>query len=270
MTKIKNITIGTDPEMFLKKEGIIISAIGKIGGSKHDPLPISSDGHFIQEDNVAIEYNIPPCTTEEEFVYHNNFVKGYLDTLVTAMGCELDYSASVVLSDKELDCDEAKLAGCEPDFDVWNQCVNIAPDLSYSNQRVAGGHLSVGWDDPTEEQQENMIKAMDATLGLKSLFLDKDNERKKLYGKAGCFRFRDYGIEYRTLSNFWIVSDELLSWAWNTTFEAIELVNSGLIEEIKSKFGEKIVKAINENNKELASELLNEISLIKEKELQIV
>ena len=77
-------------------------------------------------------------------------------------------------------------------------------------------------------------------------------------------------IEYRTLSNFWIVSDELLSWAWNTTFEAIELVNSGLIEEIKSKFGEKIVKAINENNKELASELLNEISLIKEKELQIV
>lgn len=198
MTKIKNITIGTDPEMFLKKDEIIISAVGKIGGSKHDPLPISDDGHFIQEDNVAIEYNIPPCKTKEEFIYHNNFVKDYLDGIVTAMGCELDFSASTTLSDEELDSDEARLAGCEPDFDVWRQDINIAPDLSASNMRVCGGHLSLGWDSPTESQQEDMVKAMDATLGLKSLFLDSDTDRKKLYGKAGCFRFREYGRRKKT------------------------------------------------------------------------
>ena len=32
--KIKNITLGTDPELFLQKDNKIISAIGKIGGSK--------------------------------------------------------------------------------------------------------------------------------------------------------------------------------------------------------------------------------------------
>ena len=75
-------------------------------------------------------------------------------------------------------------------------------------------------------------------------------------------------IEYRSLSNFWIKNDESLNWAWNTTMKAIDLVNSGKIEEI-NKRGDQIVKAINTNNKELASKLIYEFSKIQEKELQI-
>ena len=123
------------------------------------------------------------------------------------------------------------------------------------------GHISIGWDNPTQEQQLDMVKAMDATVGLGSVLLDFDTERKKLYGKAGCFRFREYGIEYRSLSNFWIKSDESLKWAWNTTMKAIDLVNSGKIEEVK-ELGNYIVEAINTNNKELAQELLNKIEVI--------
>ena len=123
------------------------------------------------------------------------------------------------------------------------------------------GHISIGWDNPTQEQQLDMVKSMDATVGLESVLLDNDIERKKLYGKAGCFRFREYGIEYRSLSNFWIKTDESLKWAWNTTMKAIELVNSGKIEEVK-ELGNYIVEAINTNNKELAQELLNKIEVI--------
>ena len=123
------------------------------------------------------------------------------------------------------------------------------------------GHISIGWDNPTQEQQLNMVKAMDATVGLGSVLLDFDTERKKLYGKAGCFRFREYGIEYRSLSNFWIKSDESLKWAWNTTMKAIDLVNSGKIEEVK-ELGNYIIEAINTNNKDLAQELLNKIEVI--------
>ena len=68
-------------------------------------------------------------------------------------------------------------------------------------------------------------------------------------------------IEYRSLSNFWIKTDESLKWAWNTTMKAIELVNSGKIEEVK-ELGNYIVEAINTNNKELAQELLNKIKVI--------
>lgn len=127
--------------------------------------------------------------------------------------------------------------------------------------RSAGGHISVGWDNPTQEQQLNMVKAMDATVGLESVLLDDDTERKKLYGKAGCFRFREYGIEYRSLSNFWIKTNESLQWSWNTTMKAINLVNSNKIEEVK-ELGDYIVEAINTNNKELAQELLNKIEII--------
>ncbi len=266
--KIKNITLGTDPELFLQKDNKIISAIGKIGGSKSEPQPISDDGHFIQEDNVAIEYNIPACKTIEDWVFHHNFVKDYLEVLASGMGCTLAIQPIATLEDSELDNDMARLAGCTPDFDVWNECINEPVDLSITNKRSAGGHISVGWDDFTQDQQLDIIKAMDATLGLESVLLDSDTERKKLYGKAGCFRFTAFGIEYRSLSNFWIKTDESLQWAWNTTMKAIDLVNSRKIEEVK-KHGDRIVEAINTNNKELASELLNEFSKIQEKELQI-
>ena len=266
--KIKNITLGTDPELFLQKDNKIISAIGKIGGSKSEPQPISDDGHFIQEDNVAIEYNIPACKTINDWIFHHNFVKDYLEVLASGMGCTLAIQPIATLEDSELDNDMARLAGCTPDFDVWNECINEPVDLSITNKRSAGGHISVGWDDFTQDQQLDIIKAMDATLGLESVLLDNDTERKKLYGKAGCFRFTAFGIEYRSLSNFWIKSDESLKWAWNTTMKAIDLVNSGKIEEVK-KHGDRIVEAINTNNKELASELLNEFSKIQEKELQI-
>ena len=60
------------------------------------------------------------------------------------------------------------------------------------------GHISIGWDDFTQEQQVDMIKAMDATVGLESVLLDSDTERKKLYGKAGCFRFTEFGRRKKT------------------------------------------------------------------------
>lgn len=109
--KIKNITLGTDPELFLEKDNKIISAIGKIGGSKSEPQAISDNGHFIQEDNVAIEYNIPPCINVTDWTYHHNFVKDYLEVLVSGMGCTLAIKASARLDKSELDNDVAKLAG---------------------------------------------------------------------------------------------------------------------------------------------------------------
>lgn len=136
--KINNITLGTDPELFLQKDNKIISAIGKIGGSKSEPQPISDEGHFIQEDNVAIEYNIPACNNVVDWVKHHNFVKDYLDVLVSGMGCALAIQPSATLDESELDNDIARLAGCEPDFDVWNECINTPADLSLTSMRSAG------------------------------------------------------------------------------------------------------------------------------------
>lgn len=264
---IKNVTIGCDPELFLERDGKIVSAVGLIGGTKYEPLPISEEGHAIQEDNVLMEFCIPPSKTCEEFVSHINFVKDYLTVTTAALGCVPNYSASAILDESELQTEQAKQFGCDPDFNVYLQGMNQPPDPE-TTMRSAGGHIHIGFDktDMTDDESDDLVeqltKAMDMTVGLKSLFLDKDDRRKELYGKAGCFRFKQYGMEYRTPSNFWIATDELIQWAWKTTMEAIDLVNSGMVNELADKYSDRVIRAINNNDKKLAEELLSKIEEI--------
>lgn len=58
-------------------------------------------------------------------------------------------------------------------------------------------------------------------LGVPSIVLDDDKERRSLYGSAGSFRFKEYGIEYRTLSNFWLKNKDFMSWVFDQTQLAI-------------------------------------------------
>lgn len=270
--KIKNITIGCDPELFLEKNNKIISAVGLIGGSKHDPKPISEKGHAIQEDNVLIEFCIPPSKTVEDFTDNINFVKNYLEVITAGMGCNLNYSASAILEESELESDQAKEFGCEPDFNVYTQSMNNPPD-SKTNMRSAGGHIHIGFDKENisdEEDEEiimKLVKAMDLTVGLQSLILDKDDRRKELYGKAGCFRFKPYGMEYRTPSNFWIENNYLINWAWNATMLAIDLVNSGKIDLISEEEFNIVVDVINNNKKDEALKLIEKY---KYSELELI
>jgi len=110
MNKYK-ITIGSDPEVFIENENEIVSAIGLVPGSKYDPHPISDEGHFIQTDNIALEYNIPPCNTEDEFVYHINFVKDYLEAIVVANGYKLSTKASGEINPVYLEHPDAQKFG---------------------------------------------------------------------------------------------------------------------------------------------------------------
>ena len=66
------ITVGTDPELMLREKstGRIISAAGLIGGTKGKPVQMEGlpEGYGVQEDNVMVEYNIPPCTSGQAFL----------------------------------------------------------------------------------------------------------------------------------------------------------------------------------------------------------
>lgn len=261
---VENLLLGADPELFLEKNGEIVSAEGLIGGTKQAPKKISYEGHAIQEDNVMIEFNIPPSYNLENFTENIQFVKDYLTTLAGVQGGSLNFSASAELDPKYLQTDQAKLFGCDPDLNVWQKCVNQAPAAG-GNLRTCGGHIHIGYDNPSQEVSEKIIYAMDTVLGLESINLDKDDRRREMYGKAGCFRFKDYGVEYRTLSNFWIQSDELIEWAYEKTVKAIELVNSGKIDVIIAEMA-VIETIINNNDKEGAIKMLKQVEelLIKE------
>ena len=231
---LKNITLGADPELFLKSAstGNFVSAVGKIGGSKEKPRWLFEPeltGAAVQEDNVAVEFNIKPAHNREEFISSIRNVLGYLKGFTEAQQLKLAIEASAYFPEKELQSKEALTFGCDPDYNAWLRNENIVPQLEGEDAllRVAGGHLHVGYTDPDTETSLELIRLLDIFLGCPSILQDKDTTRRKLYGKAGAFRFKPYGVEYRTLSNFWIADAEKMNWVYDQTHKAISYYNAG-------------------------------------------
>ena len=260
---ISKIKLGTDPELFIANDTEVVSAEGLIGGTKEAPKYITDEGHAIQEDNVMVEFNTPPCSSAEEFTKEINVVLTYLEATLGLQGLKLHYSASEVLDPKYLHTKQARTFGCEPDYNAYLRRANTPPEAS-SKLRTAGGHIHVGYPNAGDVGQvEDIVRAMDLFLGVPSVIMDKDDRRKTMYGKAGAFRFKDYGLEYRTLSNFWIYTDELKQWAFNSTIAAIKFVNDADNREKLYSMEDKIQTAINSNNKELANELIASFAEIR-------
>lgn len=253
MSTLNNIKIGADPEFFMiNKEGKFISAIDRIGGSKSDPRPIDDRGFAVQEDNVAVEFNIPAATSKQEFINSIEFALSYLNEELKKMELTIAALPSAFFPPEELANPKAFEFGCEPDLNVWTKTVNPRPVLPEDqlNLRSAGGHIHVGYDDPQEEVNEQIIKSMDIFVGVPALQFDKDSLRRKLYGKAGCFRFKPYGVEYRTLSNFWLQSPDYVNFVYDQTMKAIDFVkNNG---EIHPDTMLHVCNAINKGNEKSA------------------
>ncbi len=127
------------------------------------------------------------------------------------------------------------------------------------------GHIHFSYENPNTDDSIKLIKAFDLFLGLQSVLLDSDIDRRSMYGKAGCYRFKDYGLEYRVLSNFWLNTNETISWVWDNVQKATEFVNNeGIITN-----EEQIIEAINTSNKELAIEILSDYNIEVPKEVNI-
>jgi len=245
-------TIGADPELFLVDDaGKYKSVIGLLGGDKWVPRQLSKDGHACLEDNVAVEFNIPPCDSFEQF---KKEVQATMQMVKDILPKNLyyDQSSAVSFPQDELNCEQAWVFGCDPDFNAWTMEENPKPQAADKNLRSAGGHIHIGSPlaiaDPV-----NVIRAMDLFLGVPSVILDEGTLRRQLYGKAGAFRPKPYGAEYRTLSNFWIFSDKMINWAYTGTQRALDFVHSG--KEIPVGHGDLIKECINNNNKDAYNQL---------------
>lgn len=215
------ILVGADPELFVMRNGVFHSAHGLIQGDKKNPFPVK-DG-AVQVDGMALEFNINPAATQDEF-YMN--ISSVMETL-RKMVPDYEMVATPVADFDELTIKaqpaEALELGCEPDYNGWSQQENIRPDGNV-NFRTASGHVHIGWTNGKDIKDRGyfgmcsaVVRQLDFYLGLPSLVYDGDTRRRALYGKAGAFRPKSYGVEYRVLSNRWLSSKALIEWVYKAT-----------------------------------------------------
>lgn len=250
--KISNVRRGADPEMFLvAADGTPVSSIGLIGGSKEEPRPFG-DGFAVQEDNVAVEFNIPPSEDKEVFVANIHYALDYLEKEIAEKGLNLAIVPSMDFEVRSLRHPKARHMGCDPDFNAWTLEMNPRP-VAPKTLRSAGGHLHLSWDKPSGRVAEELIRVHDLFCSCPAIEIDPDSRRRSIYGKAGAFRYKPYGVEYRTPSNFWIKTKELTAWFFEQSEKAVAFINNG--GEIAKEDYESIQQCINTGDASLLKAL---------------
>jgi len=244
----------------MDKNGKSISGEGIIPGEKYDPYVI--DGHrTISLDNVSAEVTINPVTDKQSFVEEINFMKHVISDLVEEKGLFLDIYPARMFDAEQVNTPHAQLLGCSEDYNIRLFCVNPRPDVTNFNGRSSGGHIHTAWENFDIEDAKKLIYQYDKNLALPMLFIEPETFRRRLYGKSSCVRLKEYGevsgIEYRTLSNWFTSSNELMEFVWEGIIKSINSVNND--EPIED--WEVICEAIDTSNMELARQLMSKYNV---------
>lgn len=260
-------TLGSDPEVLLvDKFGKLISSEKLIGGSKM--VPRKTEHGWVQEDNVLVEFNTIPANSAVEFVTNTQNMIKDINEIIVPLDLSVRIESSGLFDPDQLQTRQATVAGCEPDYDAWALVDNQPPQLDATNLRTCGGHLHIAFDQAEEEEMNRpyLVRIMDLIAGIPSVIMDKDTQRRTLYGKAGAHRPKwadrgdQYdGVEYRTLSNFWVRSANHIKWAYGTVERAV-----GDFEQLRTIIdseGDLIQRAINTSNLDIAHDLVDKYNL---------
>jgi hypothetical protein len=202
-------TMGHDGEGGLSLNGQFVSALDGMLAFE------TKDGRAFP-DNMNWEIAINPVTTLKE--WHSkteNLLNG-----IRGQGYDLVFDPVIKYPDEALLNPDAYISGCNPDESAYTMDINTAPDFKVMDAtRSCGDHVHVGVDglDPY-----SFSRWMDLYVGIPLLFKEKPSNRREMYGKAGCLRVKDYGAEYRTLSNVWTGDKALREFVWEGTHKAVE------------------------------------------------
>jgi len=276
----RQIYLGCDPEFFFTKNGEVcgsekvISETGLVSGSYTIKSKIVRDG-------VQAELNPSPNTCRANLGNEiSRCFRELYQKIKDDKELSLDFSQIVKVSKKELESLSAKSRefGCAPSNNIYKgESTKIKVNGDTYKYRLAGGHIHLGrfvgnWEQASMYNKVNkaiddpkrLVPLLDILLGNTCVMMDKDpnaKKRRKLYGKAGEYRTPPHGLEYRTLSNFWLQSYQLFSFVTGMArLSVLILANSiegsdELEKSITSKVKmSKITKAINNNDYELAYE----------------
>lgn len=228
------VTLGCDPEIFIKntKTGKVVTGEGLVPGTKKKPYKVKKGA--VQLDGLALEFNIEPANTEQEWVTNITTVLGECKTFLPK-DHEFAFLPSVKFEKKyfEMLSKESKELGCDPDYNARTGERNNVPN-DPGCMRTASGHVHVGFakvQDPFDPSHfwdcSMLVKRFDKYFENFFPLWDKDYERQRMYGSPGSFRPKTYGVEYRVPSCAWVKYPELWSWMYQSFQFVVDHASEG-------------------------------------------
>ena len=258
------IYFGTDPEFGILDPSGKPTSAHLYYPHKTGKIDVEMDG-AIYRDGYMLELEVAPSECRRILLSRLSRVlqaaksmlpAGFTLTTCPALPVDLKY-----MEDKKLPPDLLSF-GCEPSINAYTMDAK-APSLHAIEHpwRYAGGHMHFGWHSDwanfrwfsdSIENQVDFVKMLDLYLGvpLARIFHHKNQwRRREWYGRAGEFRFQDYGnkwcgVEYRSPSPEIFNNYGIASWAFG--IGRWILGNFTVARDVRSKVpDEAVIAAIN-------------------------
>lgn len=153
--------------------------------------------------------------------------------------------------------DSQKEFGCDPCVNIYG-ADRLYLDGSTTLDRFGGGHIHMSIVNTNNRPAKTilhtrvyeLIYLMDLIVGLPLVILssepEKEAARRKMYGKAGDFRFQEWGVEYRTPSCSYYRHPSLVSLIFGLTKGVVKLVGASPIKDLR-KFVKDLHKVVSPN-----------------------
>lgn len=264
--------LGCDPEFFFKQENKVLGAEKVLPtDGLHSSLYDGSKSKVVI-DGVQAELNPDSATCRQVLAAEIGGCFKAVADAIEGGKVGVSFAQAEEVSQEEMDSltDKSKTFGCKPTKCFTGgraKASHVRVDPLKYRIRSAGGHIHLGIPETRNpdvvralKHPELLMPMLDLIVGNTCVLIDRDTsniERRKVYGKAGEFRTPSYGLEYRTLSNFWLQSYQLMSMATGLARQAVIIVandaDGKLAEMLFSKVDiNEVQKAINTNDFELA------------------
>lgn len=217
-------SLGTDPEMFVvDSRNRVVPAFlflpdkpalsPQYRGGTPAPLannPVYWDGfqaEFMTEPGTCLAYHID--SIRHGLIRLHNATQQMQAGLAENPKLSIASVVEIPLELLEKSAQKHVALGCDPSLNAYGMTGEPVVDPRKFFVRMAGGHVHLGVGGAlTPKQIQDVVMAIDAIVGTFTvgMFASFDKPiRRKYYGLAGEYRLPPHGIEYRTLSNAWLM-----------------------------------------------------------------
>ena len=259
-------TVGSDPEIFVEDEkDVVIPAFKFLGGKKDKtthtaPVPYGNLPLYWDGFQAEFETSAQSC-----LAWQVDSVQAGLKGLLMAarkVDPKAKLSTRTVMDIPPPMIQEAAnehvAFGCMPSLNAYG-ATGLQKDGRDVLFRPAGGHIHFGIGKTAEADAVPIVKALDAILGVAcvSLFQKYDDPRRRqLYGLPGEYRLPPHGLEYRTLSNAWLIHPMIMNLVFDIGRKALVVGRRGLLPLWDATEAE-VIECITKSDVKMAHAILN-------------